>query len=116
MSYRADRIFLTLPPTIDICPLSELPPGSRKIVEHDDVEIGIFNIAGTFYAIEDRCSHDDGPLAEGTLDPEKCTVECPRHGSLFDLRTGRPTTLPAYVPVETFTVLIEDDIIKLEVE
>jgi 3-phenylpropionate/trans-cinnamate dioxygenase ferredoxin component len=43
-------------------------------------------------------------------------VECPRHGSLFDLRTGKPTTLPAYVPVDTFPVLIEDDVVKVEVE
>ena len=45
-----------------------------------------------------------------------CTVECPRHGSLFDLTTGKPLTLPAYVPVETFPVIIEDETIKLEVE
>ena len=51
------------------------------------------------YAIEDRCSHDDGPLAEGEFDAGACTVECPRHGSLFDLTTGRPKTLPAYRPV-----------------
>jgi 3-phenylpropionate/trans-cinnamate dioxygenase ferredoxin subunit len=101
---------------IDVCPLSELPPGARKIVEWEDLEIGVFNCGGTLLAIEDRCSHDDGPLAEGEFDETQCTVECPRHGSLFDLRTGRPLTLPAYVPVDTFDVLVEDDIIKLEVE
>ena len=57
-----------------------------------------------------------GPLAEGTFDPATCTVECPRHGSLFDLATGKPKTLPAYVPVDTFPVIIENDTIKLEVE
>ena len=70
---------------------------------------------GTMLAIEDRCSHDDGPLAEGPFDPDTCTVECPRHGSLFDLTTGRPKTLPAYQPVDTFPVTIEDDQVKLEV-
>ncbi len=55
-------------------------------------------------------------LAEGEFDPQRCTVECPRHGSLFDLRTGKPMTLPAYVPIETFPVRVEDDMIKLEVE
>jgi len=105
-----------LPPTIDICPLSELPPGARKLIEHDDLEIGIFNVDGQLYAIEDRCSHDDGPLAEGPLDPVACTIECPRHGSLFDLRTGRPITLPAYETVETFPVLVEDGVIQLELE
>ncbi|MGI8595110.1 MAG: non-heme iron oxygenase ferredoxin subunit [Solirubrobacteraceae bacterium] len=101
---------------IDICPLSELPPGSSRIVDHDGGEIGIFNCGGELFAIEDRCSHDDGPLAEGPFDADACTVECPRHGSLFDLRSGAPKTLPAYVPVETFPVVVEDDIVKLEVD
>jgi 3-phenylpropionate/trans-cinnamate dioxygenase ferredoxin subunit len=101
---------------IDICRLEELPPGARRIVEWEDLEIGIFNCDGQILAIEDRCSHDDGPLAEGEFDMATCTVECPRHGSLFDLRTGRPMTLPAYVPVDTFPVLIEDGLIKLEVD
>jgi 3-phenylpropionate/trans-cinnamate dioxygenase ferredoxin subunit len=103
-------------PVIEICPLGDLPPGARRIVEHEDLEIGIFNCNGEIFAIEDRCSHDDGPLAEGEFDQSTCTVECPRHGSLFDLRTGKPKTLPAYVPVETFPVLIEDDVIKLEID
>jgi 3-phenylpropionate/trans-cinnamate dioxygenase ferredoxin subunit len=102
--------------TIDICRLSELPPGATRIVEWEDLEIGVFNCNGELFAVEDRCSHDDGPLAEGELDPENCTVECPRHGSLFDLRTGKPKTLPAYVPVDTFPVRVEDDVIKLEVD
>jgi len=105
-----------VPTVIEVCPLSELGPGQRKLVEFDDLEIGVFNCAGSLYAIEDRCSHDDGPLAEGEFDQETCTVECPRHGSLFDLTTGKPKTLPAYVPVETFPVIIEGDTIKLEVE
>jgi 3-phenylpropionate/trans-cinnamate dioxygenase ferredoxin subunit len=101
---------------IDVCSLAELAPGGKRLVTWEDVEIGVFNCGGTVYAIEDRCSHDDGPLIEGGFDEEACTVECPRHGSLFDLKTGKPRTLPAYVPVETFPVIIEDDTIKLEVE
>jgi len=101
---------------IDVCPLSELPPGSRRIVEWEDLEIGVFNCGGDLLAIEDRCSHDNGPLAEGEFDQARCTVECPRHGSLFDLRTGAPKTLPAYVAVDTFPVRVEDDIVKLEVD
>jgi len=101
---------------LEVCPLSELPPGAVRLVEHEDLEIGVFNCGGSVYAIEDRCSHDDGPLVEGELDQGACTIECPRHGSLFDLKTGRPMTLPAYVPVDTFPVIIDDDMIKLEVE
>lgn len=100
---------------IEICPLSELSPGEKRLVEWDDLEIGVFNCGGTVYAIEDRCTHDDGPLVEGVFDPDACTIECPRHGSRFDLRTGKALTLPAYVPVDTYTVVIENDRIKLEV-
>ena len=101
---------------IDVCPLSELQPGQMRLVEWDDLEIAVFNCAGTIYAIEDRCSHDDGPLVEGGLDQDRCVIECPRHGSLFDLKTGKPLTLPAYQPVDTFAVIVEDDTIKLEVD
>jgi 3-phenylpropionate/trans-cinnamate dioxygenase ferredoxin component len=101
--------------TIDVCPAAELPVGATRIVEAEGRKIGVFNCDGELRAIEDRCSHDDGPLAEGSFDAEACTVECPRHGSLFDLHTGRPRTLPAYLPVETFPVRVEDGTIKLEV-
>ncbi len=103
-------------PVIDICRAEELPPGEHRLVEWEDLEIGVFNCAGAFYAIEDRCSHDDGELVDGELDQATCTVECPRHGSKFDLKTGKPLTLPAYVPVDTFPVSVEDGVIKLEVD
>jgi 3-phenylpropionate/trans-cinnamate dioxygenase ferredoxin subunit len=101
---------------IPVCPLSELPPGAHKVVEWDDVEIAVVNCGGELLAIEDRCSHDDGILLEGELDQERCRVECPRHGSWFDLRTGRPLNLPAYQPVDTFAVVVDDGHITLEVD
>jgi 3-phenylpropionate/trans-cinnamate dioxygenase ferredoxin subunit len=105
----------TVGTTIAVCPVAELQPGQMRLVEHDGRKIGVFNCDGALYAIEDRCSHDDGPLAEGEFDPAACTVECPRHGSLFDLSTGRPKTLPAFKPVQTFPIAIEDDTVTLEV-
>jgi len=102
---------------IDICPLSELPPGTSRRVETEDFAVGIFNCDGQLLAMEDRCSHDDSVLLDGgPFDPAACTIECPRHGSVFDLHSGRPTTLPAYEAVETFPVLVEDGVIKLELE
>ncbi len=105
-----------MPETIDVCSVSELSPGEMKLLVHEDLEIGVFNCGGTVYAIEDRCSHDDGPLVEGVLDEQACTIECPRHGAKFDLKTGRPLTLPAYQPVDTFPVIVDGDMIKLEVD
>ena len=77
-----------------------------RLVTVDGRKIGCSTAAATL-AIEDRCSHDDGPLAEGEFDAASRTVECPRHGSLFDLRTGYQS-LPAYQPVETFPARIDD--------
>jgi 3-phenylpropionate/trans-cinnamate dioxygenase ferredoxin component len=103
-------------PQLTVCKSDQLSAGTRRLVESDGRKIGVFRCEdGSLVAIEDRCSHDDGPLAEGEFDPGGCTVECPRHGSLFDLRTGRPKSLPAYQPVEIFAVLEEGDEVKLEV-
>ena len=101
---------------LDVCTTAELPPGSHRLVEWEDLEIGVFNCAGELFAIEDRCSHDQGVLLEGELDEDRCALECPRHGSWFDLRTGRALNLPAYAPVDTFPVLVEDDVIRIEVD
>jgi 3-phenylpropionate/trans-cinnamate dioxygenase ferredoxin component len=105
-----------MPEIVEVCDVDALPPGSIRTLTVDGLEIGVFNCAGTLYAIEDRCSHDDGPLAEGILDQQACTIECPRHGSLFDLQTGSPKSLPAYEPVDTFPVIIDGQKIKLEVD
>jgi 3-phenylpropionate/trans-cinnamate dioxygenase ferredoxin component len=103
-------------PDFTVCKTDELPDGGMRLVTIDDGRvIGVFNCGGDLLAIEDRCSHDDGPLAEGEFDAASCTVECPRHGSLFDLRTGRPKSLPAFQPVETFPAKIDDGEVKLEV-
>ena len=108
---------MTSATTITVCSAAELAEGEMRLVEADGQKIGVFRCAGgELFAIEDRCSHDDGPLAEGEFDAGACTVECPRHGSLFDVRSGRPKTLPAYQPVETFEVREEDGEIKLEVD
>jgi 3-phenylpropionate/trans-cinnamate dioxygenase ferredoxin subunit len=101
---------------VDICAVDDLPPGAKRVVTWEDLEIGVVNCGGEVLAIEDRCSHDNGDLMEGDVDPETCSVECPRHGSVFDLRTGKPLNLPAYVPVDTFPVLVEDGVIRVEVD
>jgi 3-phenylpropionate/trans-cinnamate dioxygenase ferredoxin component len=100
---------------ITVCAAEELRDGEMRLVEADGRKIGVFRCGEELYAIEDRCSHDDGPLAEGEFDATACTVECPRHGSLFDLRTGRPKTLPAFQPVETFEARVEDGEVRLEI-
>jgi 3-phenylpropionate/trans-cinnamate dioxygenase ferredoxin component len=100
---------------VDVCPLEELPPGRMKLVPAGLVTVGVYNCAGELYAIEDRCSHDDGPLCEGDWDLDSCVVVCPRHGANFDLASGRPLTLPATEPVDTYRVFVEEGYVKVEV-
>ena len=102
--------------TLTVCRVDELPEGEMRLIELDGEKWGVFNCGGDILAIEDRCSHDDGPLAEGEYDAAACTVECPRHGSLFDLRSGRPKTLPAYQPVRAGSGRVEDGQVKLDIE
>jgi 3-phenylpropionate/trans-cinnamate dioxygenase ferredoxin subunit len=99
---------------VDVCRAEDLPPGAVKIVRQGDLAVGVFNAGGELYALEDRCSHDDGPLAEGDFDPETCIVVCPRHGAQFDVRTGKPRTLPAYLPVSTYRAWVEGGWVRLE--
>jgi 3-phenylpropionate/trans-cinnamate dioxygenase ferredoxin component len=94
--------------------VDELPPGSVKIVHAGELSIGVYNLGGKLCAIEDRCSHDDGPLCEGDWEPDECVVVCPRHGSRFDLASGRPLSLPAYVPVDVFPVEVADGMIRVD--
>jgi len=86
---------------------SDVAPGTTRRVVVDGTGVLLCNVDGAIYAIEDVCTHDGGPLDQGTLEGE-CIV-CPRHGATFDVRTGDALTLPAVVPVMTFTVYVEGD-------
>jgi 3-phenylpropionate/trans-cinnamate dioxygenase ferredoxin component len=100
---------------IDVAPVEELPPGTVKIVRAGEISVGVYNLGGRYCALEDRCSHDDGPLCEGEFDPETGVVICPRHGANFDIRSGRALTLPAYEPVSVYPVRVVDGIVKVEI-
>jgi 3-phenylpropionate/trans-cinnamate dioxygenase ferredoxin subunit len=93
----------------EVCPLSDLPPGSREVVEIDDVFIAVFNVAGQLYAIENICTHDGAPLTGGCV--ENDVIICPRHGARFSLETGAALTPPAYEAVDTFPVEVREGII-----
>ena len=95
--------------------MDELPPGSMRLVPAGELMVGVYNCGSALYAIEDRCSHDDGPLCEGDWEPELCVVVCPRHGSRFDVETGIPMTLPAFAPVRVFPVSVVGDMVVVDV-
>lgn len=94
--------------------LDELPRGRGVRVKIGDHRIAMFRIEDDVYAIGDRCSHAEASLAEGEV--WDMTVECPRHGSEFDLRTGEPGALPATKPVPVYEVSVEDGTVYVELE
>ncbi len=97
-----------------VAKVSEIPPGGKKLVEVDFVPVAIFNVDGDFYAIEDVCTHDGGPLLEGTL--ERDEIVCPRHGARFNVRTGQPLCMPAVEPIDCFEVKIEGNNILVSID
>ena len=95
--------------------VGELAVGEMRLVDAGGKKIGVYNCGGRLFAIEDRCSHDDGPLCEGEWEPEACMVVCPRHGSRFDLESGIPMSLPAFAAVATYPVSFVDGVVVIEV-
>jgi 3-phenylpropionate/trans-cinnamate dioxygenase ferredoxin subunit len=91
----------------------ELPVGGRKLLEIDGRAIALFNADGSYYAIDDVCTHDGGPLADGQLNG--CEIECPRHGARFDVRSGAALCMPAFEPVKTHEVKVEGDSVFVRV-
>lgn len=89
-----------------------LANGERLFVEIDDLSIVVFNIAGKLFAIEDVCSHDDGPLGDGEFEDD-FEIACPRHGARFDVRNGHALTLPAVEDIPAYPVRVVDGNIEV---
>ena len=88
--------------------LDELKDGGARRFDVEGRRIAVVRIGDSVYAIGDRCSHADYSLSEGEVDPDAKTLECWKHGSTFDLRTGEPETLPATQPVPVYSVSVRD--------
>jgi 3-phenylpropionate/trans-cinnamate dioxygenase ferredoxin subunit len=103
-----------MPSFVKVATRAELPIGGKLLVEVDGRAIAVFNVDGTYYAIDDVCTHDGGPLAEGEL--MGCEIECPRHGARFDVRTGKPLCMPAIEPVAVHATEVRGDDIYLALQ
>ena len=101
-----------MPRFVRIARTDEIRPGEKRIVDVDGILVVVVNLDGQFYALEDVCTHDGGPLGEGELEDGR--IVCPRHGARFDVRTGAALTLPAFEPVPTYQVLLADGDILVE--
>jgi 3-phenylpropionate/trans-cinnamate dioxygenase ferredoxin subunit len=104
---------------IPVARTTDIPVGEVRRFDIDGVPggVAVANLGEDgFLAVADQCSHAEASLSEGEVDTDDATIECPRHGSTFDLRTGRPRTLPATTPVASFPVKVEGDVILIELE
>lgn len=99
---------------VKVAEADELASGERKVVEFDGLYIAVFRVSDNYYAIEDVCTHDDGPLAEGDLDGYE--IECPRHGARFDIRSGKVLSFPAVRDVPRFDVKVEDGTVLVDID
>ena len=91
---------------VRVASVDEIAPGKAKVVTVGDRQVAVFNVGGTFYAIDDACTHETTPLSDGPLHGD--IVVCPKHGSRFHLPTGRVLSLPAVVPVNTYPVRVDE--------
>jgi nitrite reductase/ring-hydroxylating ferredoxin subunit len=100
--------------TVKVAQTSDLSPGVGKVVQADGRDIALFNVEGTFYAIDNTCTHRGGPLGEGELSGE--TVECPWHRAHFNVKTGAVTRPPAPADVRSYAVKVEGQDVLVEVD
>jgi 3-phenylpropionate/trans-cinnamate dioxygenase ferredoxin subunit len=94
---------------VRVCSTTDVPAPSSRRFDLDGHRLCIVHLDDDWYAIGDRCSHADWSLSEGDLWVEEREIECPKHGSTFDLRTGEPLALPATKPVPVYEVRVEGD-------
>ncbi len=101
---------------VTLCRTDEVPEGEVRRFEVGTHEIALVNLGDEgFSAVGDICSHAHYFLHEGEVDTDLSTIECPRHGSTFDLESGKPRSLPATAPVPVYNVKVEDDEVKVEI-
>ncbi len=99
---------------VKVAATGDIAPGKVNVYDVAGRQIAVCNVDGTFYAIDDVCTHDGGSLDQGELLGDE--IECPRHGALFDVKTGRALTLPAVAPVRSYPVQVNGDEIMVEVD
>ena len=102
---------------VEVGTTADVPEGEVRRFVVRGTEVAVANLGGgRFLAVGDVCSHAEASLSEGEVDVDDETIECPRHGSTFDLRTGKPRSLPATLPIVTFPVKVEGETILVELD
>ena len=104
-----------MPEFVKLATIHDVPENEVRAFEHNGERIAIYHIGDAFYATTDVCSHEYAELSDGFLEPDDCTIECPLHGSRFDITTGAPLTLPAFEPIAIYPVRVEGEDVLVEV-
>jgi 3-phenylpropionate/trans-cinnamate dioxygenase ferredoxin subunit len=99
---------------VPVARVDDVPPGQARVFEAEGLSLAVSNVEGVFYAIDNVCTHDDGPLGEGRL--YGTAIECPRHGARFDVRTGAVLRMPAAFPVKAYPTRVENGQVMVEIE
>jgi 3-phenylpropionate/trans-cinnamate dioxygenase ferredoxin component len=98
---------------VRVASTQDVPMGECRVFATEGHSIALCNLNGEFYAVDNLCTHDNGPLGEGRID--RGTIECPRHGARFDVKTGAVKALPAVRPIKTYPVTVEGDEVRVDV-
>jgi 3-phenylpropionate/trans-cinnamate dioxygenase ferredoxin component len=97
-----------------LCKTSDVPDPGKRVFEVDDRFILVCHVGGQFYAIDDCCTHDGGPLGEGRLDGHQ--IACPRHGATFDVRDGRVLAMPATKNTTAYRLQVRNNDVFVEID
>jgi 3-phenylpropionate/trans-cinnamate dioxygenase ferredoxin subunit len=103
---------------IEVARVHDVPPGTATIARIGDIEVAVVNVDGTFYAIDNECTHRGGSLGDGEINTDwsDWAIQCPLHGSVFDVRTGEVLNPPAVTPVQTYNVEVDGDAIRVSTD
>lgn len=100
---------------VTFCKAEEIAPGQREVFDLDRLSVLVLNVEGQFFAVENMCSHEEYELVDGEVEG-CCTLECPKHGATFDLRSGEALTAPAYQPIRVFPTQIVAGELQVELD
>lgn len=103
-----------MPESVRLCGPDDLQPNTARRFDVDGRSLALVRIGDEFHAVDDTCSHEDYSLSEGEVLADECELECSKHGSTFDLRTGEARSLPATKPVAVYAVRVDGDDVLVE--
>jgi len=103
---------------VEVAKVEEVPPGTATVVEVGGLELALVNVDGSFFAVNNECTHVGGSMGDGEINDDwsDWALECPLHGSVFDVRSGEVLNLPAATPLQTYPVDVQDGVVRVSTD